>query len=71
MKAESKAQLKEAARHPGKWLKGADLPEERIRPWEGAIQFFGEALKGFMNGFTEMKNRFYLGMGRAKSRRTG
>ena len=71
MSEETKAKVRYAFRHPVLWLKSADLPEEQIRPWEGFIQFWGEGLKGFMSGFTSMKDRFYLGMGRAKSRRTG
>jgi len=63
---EIKAQIKEAARHPVTWWKGADLPEETIRPWEGGIQFFAEALKGFFQGFESMCNRFYVGLGEGK-----
>jgi hypothetical protein len=32
MSEATKAQIKETARHPVIWLKGADLPEEQIRP---------------------------------------
>ena len=60
---ETKAQIKQAARHPITWWKGADLSEEKIRPWEGGIQLLAEALKGFMEGFTWIKDRLYLGMG--------
>ena len=63
MSEASKAQLEEAVRHPVKWLKGADLPEEQIRPWEGFIQFWGEGLKGFMSGFTGLKDLNFVGMG--------
>ena len=48
MSDESKAKVKQAARHPVTWWKGAELPEESIRPWENGIQFLAEALKGFM-----------------------
>jgi len=61
MKAETKAQIKEAIRHPVVWWKGADLPEEKIRPWESGIQFFAESVKGFMKGFVGMKNHYYIG----------
>ena len=63
---ELQAQIKQAARHPVVWWRGAGLPEEQIRPWEGGIQFFAELLKGFMNGFTSMKDRLFVGMGEGK-----
>ena len=63
---ELKAQIKQAASHPVAWWRGADLPEEQIRPWEGGIQFFAELLKGFMGGFTSMKDRLFVGMGEGK-----
>jgi len=66
MSAETKAKVKEAARRPVVWWRGAGLPEEKIRPWEGGIQFLKEALKGFMGGFTGIKDRLYLGMGEGK-----
>jgi len=66
MSAETKAQIKAAVRHPVVWWRGADLPEESIRPWESGIQFLGEALKGFMTGFTDLRHRLYLGMGEGK-----
>jgi len=66
MSAEAKAQIRQAVRHPVTWWKGADLPEEAIRPWEGGIQFLGESLKGFMTGFTDLRHRLYLGMGQGK-----
>jgi len=66
MSAETKTQVKQAVRHPVKWWKSEGLPEESIRPWEGGIQFLGEALKGFMTGFTDLRHRLYLGMGEGK-----
>jgi len=63
---ELKAQIKQATRHPVVWLKGEGLPEEDIRPWEGGIQFLAELLKGFMSGFTSMKDRLFVGMGEGK-----
>ncbi|MDR2687496.1 MAG: MFS transporter [Oscillospiraceae bacterium] len=63
---ELKAQIRGAARHPLVWWRGAGLPEEAIRPWEGGIQFFAELLKGFMSGFTSMKDRLFVGMGEGK-----
>jgi len=66
MNAETKAQVKLAFRHPVAWWKGADLPEEDIHPWENGIQFLAEALKGFMNGFTDIRGRLYIGMGEGK-----
>ncbi|MCL2299481.1 MAG: MFS transporter [Firmicutes bacterium] len=68
MSAETKAQLKQALRHPVTWWRGAELPEEAIHPWEGGIQFLAEALKGFMNGFTDIRGRLYIGMGEGKIR---
>ena len=66
MSAEAKAQIKEAIHHPVKWWRSADLPDEKIRPWEGGIQFLAESLKGFMTGFTDLRHRLYLGMGEGK-----
>jgi len=61
-----KAQIKMAFRSPKVWWRGAGLPEEQIRPWEGGIQFLAEALKGFMIGYTNIRDRLYLGMGEGK-----
>jgi len=66
LKAETKAQIRLALRHPVAWWRGADLPEENIRPWEGGIQFLADGLKYFMNDFTGMRNLLYLGMGEGK-----
>jgi len=66
LKPETKAQIKYASRHPAVWWKGADLPEEKIRPWEGGIQFFAEALKGFMKGYVSLKDHLFIGMGPGK-----
>ena len=63
---QAKAQLKEAARHPVSWWRGAELPAEALRPWEGGIQFFAEMLKGFMDGFNSMRDRLFIGMGEGK-----
>ncbi len=62
----TRQQIKEARQHPVLWWRGAHLPEDNIRPWEGGIQFLAEALKGFMNGFTDIRGRLYLGMGEGK-----
>ena len=66
MNPETKTRVKEAIRHPVTWWKGADLPEEKIRPWESGIQFFAEALKGFMKGYVSIRNHLYIGMGEGK-----
>jgi len=66
MSEESKAKLRYALRHPVVWWRGADLPEEKIRPWEGGVQFFAEAFKGLMGGYTSMRGRMYYGMGKDK-----
>jgi len=66
LSAETSAKIRGAARHPVEWWRGADLPEEKIRPWEGGIQFLAEALKGFMVGYTNIKDKLYLGMGEGK-----
>ena len=66
MSEDKKTRVREAFRYPVVWWKGAALPEEDIRPWEGGIQFFAEALKGFMSGYTGMKDRMYLGLGEGK-----
>jgi len=60
---ELKEQARTAVQNPREWWRGADLPEEKLRPWELGIQFFSEALRGFSNGFTQQRDRFYLGMG--------
>jgi len=66
MSAETKTRAREAIRHPIVWWRGEGLPEEDIRPWEGGIQFLAESLKGFMNGYTGIRERLYLGMGEGK-----
>ncbi|MDR0531126.1 MAG: MFS transporter [Oscillospiraceae bacterium] len=66
MSPEAKTRAKEAARHPVKWWRGVGLPEENIRPWESGIQFLAEALKGFMTGFTDLRQRLYIGKGEGK-----
>ena len=68
MKESTKQQIREAIRHPVIWWRGGGLPEENIRPWEGGIQFFAEALKGFMGGFSGMRGRLYEGKGEGKIR---
>jgi len=70
MSESTKAKIKEAARHPRKWWRGADLPDEKIRPWEGGIQFFAEVFKGFMRGYTDMRGRMYYGMDAAQNAMT-
>jgi len=66
MNGENKAKFRRAVRHPVVWWRGDSLPEETIRPWEGGIQLLAESLKGFMTGFTNMKDRLYLGLGEGK-----
>ena len=61
MQPETREQISRAIRHPMEWWKGADLPEEKLRPWEGGIQFFGEMLGGFMGGFQGLIGRIYEG----------
>jgi len=63
---ETKSQIRQALRHPVVWWRGADLPEEKIRPWEGGIQFLAEALKGVMAGFVGYRERLYVGMAEGK-----
>jgi len=66
LSAETKTQLKQALRHPVVWWKGASLPEEKIHPWEGGIQFLAEGFKELMGSFTWIKDLLYLGMGEGK-----
>ncbi|MDR3313716.1 MAG: MFS transporter, partial [Oscillospiraceae bacterium] len=44
-------EIKELAHHPVKWMKGEDLPEGHLQPWEkllfGLNGFFGTAASGF------------------------
>ena len=63
---EAKAKIKQGVRHPVAWWRGADLPEENIRPWEGGIQMCAEGLKGFMDGFAGMRRLLYLGQGEGR-----
>ena len=55
---ETKQQTRDAFRHPVKWMKGDGLPEEKIRPWEMAVQIFPNVFSGLRNGFTY--NTMYL-----------
>ncbi|MCL2299509.1 MAG: MFS transporter [Firmicutes bacterium] len=61
---ETREQIRQAVRHPVVWWRGAELPEEKIRPWEGGIQLLAEGLKGFMSGFTGLKDKLFIGMGK-------
>ena len=58
---ELKQQVRFAARHPITWWKGADLPEEQLRPWEGGIYFVQEVTDGFQRGFRNMRRWIYVG----------
>ena len=58
LSAEAKAQLREGLRHPVQWMRGSDLPEERIRPWEMAVHIVPNLFTGLRNGFTW--NTMYL-----------
>ncbi len=62
----TKQQIRQATQHPVTFWRGAELPEDQVHPWEGGIQFLAEALKGFMNGFTDIRGRLYLGKGEGK-----
>ena len=64
--ADMNDKTRQALRHPLAWWKGADLPAEKIRPWEGGIQLFAEGLKGFMKGFTDMRDMYYIGKSEGK-----
>ena len=59
---EVKEQFKLAAKNPRKWWRGADLPEEELRPWEGGILFFSSMLNRFMDGFADIRDRYFVGM---------
>jgi len=63
---EVREQIRQAVRNPVVWWKGAGLPEETLRPWEGGIQFLAEGLKGFMHGFVTIRNRIFTGMAEGK-----
>jgi len=56
MNDEARTQTRQVIRHPIAWWRGAGLPEEKIRPWEGGIQLFAEGLKGF----TDMRDMYYI-----------
>ena len=49
---ETKQQTREVLRHPVKWVKGTNLPEDKVRPWEMAVQIFPNVFSGLRNGFT-------------------
>jgi len=57
---------REALRHPVTWAKGADLPEESIRPWEYLVQFTALTLNRFAEGFANKRNLLYEGKGEGK-----
>jgi len=61
-----KEQAKLALKNPVTWWKGADLPEETLRPWEGGIQFLAQFPRGPMNGFLSIRDRYYIGMGEGR-----
>jgi len=63
MSEETKAKIREAIRHPVKWLKSDHLPEEEIRPWEYGNRIIAPTLSGLFSGFTGMIGRVYNGMG--------
>ncbi|MCL2123624.1 MAG: MFS transporter [Desulfovibrionaceae bacterium] len=48
----SREQLREATRHPVKWVKGSDLPPEKIKPWELAAYIVPQLFAGLRDGFT-------------------
>ena len=53
---EQKAQIRAAARHPVTWLKGRDLPPDRLRPWELAIQIVPPVVGGLKGVFDGDRN---------------
>lgn len=56
-----KQQVAFAVRHPVTWWKGADLPEEKLRPWEAGIHTVEAISNGFQHGFVNMRNRIFIG----------
>ena len=58
---ELKQEVKTAIRHPVVWWKGADLPEETLRPWEGGIYFAEAVFDGMQRGFRDMRRLVYIG----------
>ena len=48
---EQKDQMRAAARHPVVWLKGKDLPPDKLRPWELAIQIIPPVIGGLRGVF--------------------
>jgi len=55
---EKREHLREATRHPVKWVKGSDLPPEKIKPWELGTYFVPQLFAGLRNGF--VYNTMYL-----------
>ncbi|MDR1735168.1 MAG: hypothetical protein LBR73_09870 [Oscillospiraceae bacterium] len=49
---EQKEQMRENLRHPVEWMKGKDLPPEKIHPWEIAVQILPGIFGGLRNTFT-------------------
>jgi len=62
----TRAKSKAIARHPVQWWKGAGLPGEELRPWEGGIQMIAEILKAVMDRFVSLKDWLYIGAGKDK-----
>jgi len=50
--AEAREQIRYAARHPVRWMRGDGLPEEKIRPWKMAVQIVPNLFTGLRTGFT-------------------
>ncbi|MDR2687069.1 MAG: MFS transporter [Oscillospiraceae bacterium] len=66
MTPETRAKARFALRHPVTWAKGADLPEETIRPWEHMFQFVAPMLTKFRGGFAGKQDLLYIGMAKGK-----
>jgi len=66
MTDETRERVRYALQHPITWAKGADLPEETIRPWEHIIQFSALTLVRFAQGFSEKRWMLYEGKGEGK-----
>jgi len=52
LSAEAREKIRNAARHPVRWMRGDGLPEEQIRPWEQAVHIVPNLVAGIRNGFT-------------------
>jgi Na+/melibiose symporter-like transporter len=57
---ELQAQFRMLFRHPVKWVKGSDLPSERIRPWEMLAHVIPQVPQALATAFRWQRNWLFL-----------